>query len=79
MASTTQQMRCFERPTESEIRSVRTFINNKQHTVESENGWFFSSKDQVALRPPKEPDWLERLIGKVSVIKLIGPYIVILI
>ncbi|KAF2246453.1 hypothetical protein BU26DRAFT_566831 [Trematosphaeria pertusa] len=58
-----QQMRSFERPTERDHQSVFNYMWNTKPIVEREASWVQMKEDLVALRPPKEPDWLEARIG----------------
>ena len=57
-------MRCFERPMERDYQSVRDYTYNTRPIVENENSWILSKEDLVALRLPKELDWLEQHIER---------------
>ena len=58
-------MRCFEKPTERDFKFVRNYILNEKPIVAGEEGWIHLRDDLVALRPPKEPDWLEGQIVRL--------------
>ncbi|KAF2142084.1 uncharacterized protein K452DRAFT_326613 [Aplosporella prunicola CBS 121167] len=58
------KMQCFKRPTKQDHRSVVNFNRNEAPIVRRESLWVNSSEDLVALRPAKEPDWMERMIER---------------
>src|SRR4051812_37833497 len=60
----TQRLRCFEPPTKKDYRAVRRFHYNHRPLMDAETDAIRMQSDLVALRPPKEPDWLEARIER---------------
>lgn len=60
-----QGLRLFEKPGKQEAQSVTNFFRNEAPLTLGEEGWTRQREDLVALRRPKEPDWLEWNIERV--------------
>lgn len=65
-------MRSFEKPTEEDVRNLENFMFNTRPLAKKEESWVWTTEDLVALRPPKEPDWLERKLERLLVVLPIG-------
>ncbi|KAL1597861.1 hypothetical protein SLS60_008348 [Paraconiothyrium brasiliense] len=62
-----QRLRCFEKPTKLDYKAVRRFHYHYKPLTDFDMEPIRTREDLVALRPAKEPDWLEDRIGRFIV------------
>lgn len=55
-------MNQFEKPAERDYKSVRNYIANERPLVREECHIFWHKADMLALRPQREPNWLESML-----------------
>ena len=55
-------MRSFEKPSDRDYRSLRNFICEIRPLASGDTEAFLHKNDIVALRPLKEPSWLEQIV-----------------
>jgi hypothetical protein len=58
-------MMSFNKPSDSEYRSVETYIHNTKPLVKQEGSFIYHKEDFVTLRPGREHAWLDSSIEKL--------------
>ena len=60
-----QQLMAFNKPANSEYKSVETYINNTKPLVKEESSFIYHKEDFVSLRRGREHAWLDSSIEKL--------------
>lgn len=62
-----QKMCRLEAPTKRDLQCIRAMLRNEQPLVEEKQGYTRLKEDLIAIRPAREPDYIERIVEKVMI------------
>lgn len=54
-----QQIMGFNRPSDADWKSVKTYLFNRKPLIEDERSWIYHKEDLLTLRGGREHAWLD--------------------